>query len=443
MSAYACEPGRGSEPEVGWRWALQMARYHEVTVLTRANNKPVIEAELARMGEGEPRPEFAYFDLPDCLQRIKKRFSLHRPYYAWWQRMARQFVGELLKVRSFDIVHHVTFATYRSTPAVCGLGLPSIWGPVGGVESIPLGLLPWKHPGTLMVELLRNFDNALQTAFLGLTRMRALQSRIVLASTLQMKAAFHDLGIPARLMPTVGLDLGEMPRLGPAPAPSSGPLRLLYVGNLLALKGVDLALEALSQSGLDATLTLIGDGPFQRNLERLARRLGLADRVNFRGRLPRREVLASYPDFDAFVFPSLHDTGGFAVLEAMASSLPVLCLAVGGPEIAVRAGCGVCVPLGSRSKVVAELASVLRHFDQDRKGLAEMGRQARFSIEAHYDWDRKGAAMNEIYNELRRMTPPCVTTRSSESSSHHETDIDQSCYRHTDFAHACGNCGVF
>ena len=61
ISAYACEPGKGSEPEVGWQWALQMARFHDVTVLTRANNRASIEAEISRMDGAKPK--FIYFDL--------------------------------------------------------------------------------------------------------------------------------------------------------------------------------------------------------------------------------------------------------------------------------------------------------------------------------------------------------------------------------------------
>ena len=48
VSAYACEPAKGSEPGVGWRIAREMARYHEVWVLTRTNNRPSIAAALDR-----------------------------------------------------------------------------------------------------------------------------------------------------------------------------------------------------------------------------------------------------------------------------------------------------------------------------------------------------------------------------------------------------------
>src|SRR5215470_8353944 len=92
ISAYSCEPGKGSEPEVGWQWALQMARFHNVTVLTRSNNRAGIEAGLATVAEAG-RPRFIYYDLDPILLTLKRRFGLTRFYYALWQRDAWRFIS--------------------------------------------------------------------------------------------------------------------------------------------------------------------------------------------------------------------------------------------------------------------------------------------------------------------------------------------------------------
>src|SRR5260370_25550125 len=89
ISAYACEPFKGSEPEVGWQWALQMARFHEVTVLTRANNQQDIESGLAPLRGKQPVPEFIYHDETHYLLRLKKYFGATKFYYLLWQRSAR------------------------------------------------------------------------------------------------------------------------------------------------------------------------------------------------------------------------------------------------------------------------------------------------------------------------------------------------------------------
>ena len=93
MSAYACEPGKGSEPEVGWQWALQMARFHDVTVLTRANNRGPIEAALAALRGRQPLPEFVYHDRGTFLLDMKRHTKAVKLYYLLWQRSARNVAG--------------------------------------------------------------------------------------------------------------------------------------------------------------------------------------------------------------------------------------------------------------------------------------------------------------------------------------------------------------
>jgi glycosyltransferase involved in cell wall biosynthesis len=97
------------------------------------------------------------------------------------------------------------------------------------------------------------------------------------------------------------------------------------------------------------------------------------------------------------VFPSLHDTGGYAVIEAMFNELPVICLDCGGPAVAVREKCGIKVPLDSRDKVVADLALAIRLYSRYRAPLLADGKEARKVVLEHYDWDMKGQEMNLRY----------------------------------------------
>src|SRR3954463_16136226 len=124
ISAYACEPGKGSEPEVGWQWALQMARFHDVTVLTRGNNRPVTEPALEGLKGKQPLPHFVYHDRGPGLLEFKRLCKAHKIYYLLWQRSAREVVARLHEVHRFDLMHHVTFAAFRYPIAVWGHGAP-------------------------------------------------------------------------------------------------------------------------------------------------------------------------------------------------------------------------------------------------------------------------------------------------------------------------------
>jgi glycosyltransferase involved in cell wall biosynthesis len=126
-------------------------------------------------------------------------------------------------------------------------------------------------------------------------------------------------------------------------------------------------------------------------------RLGLQKQMDFPGRLPRAEVLKLDADFDVWMFPSLHDTGGYAVIEAMNCGLPVICLDCGGPRVVVRDGAGIRVPLGSRGAVIAGLAAAIRRYESDRALLAQHGAAARQIVAEHFDWNKKGEQLNEIY----------------------------------------------
>lgn len=397
ISAYACEPNKGSEPEVGWQWALQMARFHDVTVLTRENNRAAIESELEWLRGKQPLPRFLYHDRSQFLLDFKRRSKSVKWYYLLWQHSAREVVAILQAEHSFDLLHHVTFAGFRYPTAIWGHGVPTLWGPVGGIESVRASLLPWRHFTSMLVETLRGLNNFVQAAPFQALTQRSQASTRILASTREMQEAFHRLGFQSQLMPTIGLKARELP-FHPHER-SRGPLRLLFVGNIITLKGVDLALEALKESGIDATLTLFGTGNYQIAAQRLTHRLGLADRVFFKGRLPRLELLKIYPDYDVFVFPSLHDTGGYVLIEAMLNELPAVCLDCGGPAVAVAGGCGTKVPLGRRRQVIAGLAQALRQYDADRTLITSHGKAAREHILKQYDWDTKGLEMAKVYAE--------------------------------------------
>lgn len=137
MSAYSCEPGRGSEPGVGWNVVREVAKHHEVWVLTRPDeSKAVIEAELAR--NPVPNLHFVYFTLPfwkDSL-RLGQSGAMQIHYYLW--QIQAYFVAQRLhREIGFDVVHHVTFVKYSTPCFLSLLPVPLVWGPVGGGESAP------------------------------------------------------------------------------------------------------------------------------------------------------------------------------------------------------------------------------------------------------------------------------------------------------------------
>jgi glycosyltransferase involved in cell wall biosynthesis len=175
----------------------------------------------------------------------------------------------------------------------------------------------------------------------------------------------------------IGISETEIPS---APVPENeNASRILYCGQLISWKGPELAVRAFARAASrlpGATLTFIGDGAEQPNLQRIASDLGVSDRVEWKAHVSRSEMLSLYRKFSLFFFPSLHDSGGMVVLEALANGLPVLCLNLGGPGLIVDESCGLAVDVQSKNvqQVVSELESALLRLSgsgESRKLLAQ------------------------------------------------------------------------
>lgn len=140
---------------------------------------------------------------------------------------------------------------------------------------------------------------------------------------------------------------------------------------------------------------VIGAGPHEPALRRLADELGVADRVDWRGQLPHPDALAAARDADLFVMPSIDEAFGVAYVEAMAAAMPAVgALGEAGPTEIADAGDGITlVPPGD----VGALARALDDLLADPKVRRAQGAAARSTVAAAFTWERCGAATVAAY----------------------------------------------
>jgi glycosyltransferase involved in cell wall biosynthesis len=359
LSAYACEPNRGSEPEVGWQRALHMlALADEVWVLTRSNNRAVIEADPLSHAPGL---HFIYYDLPRWALKLKKQAWFLPVYFVLWQWGAYRLAARRHRDKPFDYAYHVTFASIRSGSFMGRLGIPFVIGPIAGGERAPFRLrrsMPIRGKASELLRdlgiLFQRYSPLTRPAFAAAERIyvTTADSLRLIPPKWRTKTAVH------LAIATAGHAVQNDVR-----RPPDFP-RFVFAGNLLYLKGVHLAIRALAQAKAtipDATLTLIGDGLAEGWLRAVAKRCGVAHAVEFAGRVPRQKLVNSFQSYTALVFPSLHDSGGLVVLEALSKGLPVLCLDLGGPGIIVNGSCGIVVSTAhsQEAKIVTDIANAM------------------------------------------------------------------------------------
>jgi glycosyltransferase involved in cell wall biosynthesis len=398
LSAYGCEPGKGSEAGVGWNSVQQAARFHDVWVLTQTQVHQAIEAALSR--RPIPSVRFVYVDLPPWALFWKKGLWGRELHYYLWQ-LAAYFVGRKLhREVGFDLVHHVTVVRYWMPSFLALLPVPFIWGPVGGGESAPDAFRAGFSVRGKISEALRDIGRALGELdpFVRLTAERAA---IGLATTEETAERMRTLGCKRlRVLPQVGLAQEEIERLSGLPLRHSGPFRLISVGRLLHWKGFHLGLRAFAQFQREFPASeywIVGDGPERKGLESLARRLGVAGSVTFWGTVPRHGVFERLAECDALVHPSLHESGGYVCSEAMAAGRPVICMELGGPAVQVSGETGVRVRVSTPERAIAEISKAMSRLANDPVLRARMGLAARRRVETLFRWDDKGHFLSALY----------------------------------------------
>jgi glycosyltransferase involved in cell wall biosynthesis len=398
ISAYACEPDKGSEPGVGWNWAKQIARFHEAWVITRPNNRASIESALS--ASTNSGLHFIYVDPPKWITFWKKKQRGVRTYYYLWQIAAFFKAKALMNTQKFDLCHHVTFVNDWLPAFFALLPLPFIWGPIGSHPPVPLNFIPNRK-----AQLLEFVRRAVQACFraadpffyLSLFKARkiimisdCLVSRYPFLLVSSKKFTFFPAISIEQLKETQSQVAGEH------------SIVLSSVGRLIYIKGFDLTIRAFAgavQSHPQMELKIIGDGSERSNLQKTARELKVEEKILFEGELARHKVYDELSASDIFIFPSF-EGGGMVVLEAMATGLPVICLDYGGPGQMVTEECGIKIKPMTPEQTIKDLSEAILKLVQNPEMRKIMGRAGRKRALQVYNWNLKGDLIRKMYSEI-------------------------------------------
>ena len=396
ISAYSCDPTRGSEPGVGWNLVREVARRHRVWAITRRKNEAVISAELQRAPL--PKLRMVYFDLPKPLLAWKKGQLGIEVYYRLWQSLTRKLIEDLRRDVRLDLTQHVTFVRYWAPTALADVSTPFIWGPVGGGETAPAAFLRDFDRRGRVYEFVRHQARRCGEAAPSVRRA-ARRTALGLAVTEETRARLLAIGTKrVELFSAMGLDRAAYDSFSRVPAAPAGTLRFISMGRLLHWKGFHLGLKAFAAAAIpQSEYWIVGDGPERANLSDLVRRLGLTDRVRMWGSQARPSALEKLAACHVLVHPSLHDSGGWVCLEAMAAGKPVLCLDLGGPAALVTERTGIKVSAHNPQQAVSDLANAMTGLGTNPDLRHTMGEAARERVRDEYIWERKADRLDAFY----------------------------------------------
>ncbi len=345
VSAAACNPKYGSESAVGWKTVLALARSHDVHVLTALENREDI-AEYARRG-GVSNVSFTYFGraAPYHPNRLIARAQSWLRYLQWTNELLRQATC-VNKTRSFDLVHHVTVSSYRVASPLWKLGLPFVFGPIGGGEKLPRVAASSMSRGQRIHESIRAIANN-SAPFSRKLRQTIRNSAVLIASNKPTAEKLLALGgdpKAIRILPVVFFSEDQIQDIRRKPKTYSDRINCLKIfssGMLEGRKGLSIALHAVRLAidvGLSIDFTIPSRGPEFSHLKQLATKLGLSSVVRFPDSLPRDEYWDKLFSADVYMAPSLRDNCPATLLEAMlARCVPIVANCNGPGEIVSEA----------------------------------------------------------------------------------------------------------
>ena len=403
VSAYACEPGLGSEIGVGWHWVLEMSKYFELWVLTRESNRGTIEPWIAEHPEYD-NIHWLYFDLPKWARFWKKGLRGVRTYYNLWQMLTNGIVRRTMQANGIKVFHHLTYGNVLWKVSSYGQRQCFIWGPVGGLETIPKEFSQHYGRRNRLIERVRRAAVAMLPLNSGLKK-RCRNADLILCKT----EITRDL-LPASCRPKAVLQTDvavvSMPEALATRRADDGVLRLITVGRLDAWRGFDLCIEALAgaleaQPGADIRLTIVGSGSDEERLRGIAEARGMAGKVTFAGKVPLetyKELLASS---DVVINAALKEGAVTVAFDSMGMGKPLICLDTTGYTRYFNDSYAEVIKLGSRVETIKRLSIAILKM-KDKELCLKMGLKA-YEAGRKFIWEERGKEIVLLFDRKLKL----------------------------------------
>jgi glycosyltransferase involved in cell wall biosynthesis len=383
-----------------------------VWVLTAGYHRLDVEEAMRHQPENSGRLHFAYVEEKPWHYRptptwIKIENSILKPIMNWAYRLwlhDASILGEQLHSEiGFDLAHQITYVGFRFPGHFWRLGIPFVWGPIGGLENTPWELLPTMGSRGAIYYGARNLVNSIHRRFLQQPRkaLAAAGPGVIAATSGIRRELQRWYGVDSEVICEVGLPAKTADKC--SLRGNGEPLRIAWSARHLPGKALHLLFRALTRlpESLDWRLDVYGDGPSTITWQRLAARLDLNHQLVWHGQVSRGEALAGLKSAHVFVITSLKDLTSTVILEALANGVPVVCPDHCGFTDVVNEGCGVKIPIRNVREFQAGLSRAIVEIARDESMRRRLAQGALLRTR-DYSWEVKAQAINRVYSRVLR-----------------------------------------
>lgn len=402
--AVSCDPYNGSEDKIGWNVPWEMSKTENVWIVTRRDLKKSIDKFL---GDNEKRKlKMVYVEMPEICNKVFKGM-LQSAKLLVWQRKAYPIVEKICRNEKIDIIHQITPIEFRAIGKYGKIeGVKFICGPLGGGEYIPSGLKKYAFRSVLM-ETIRKMINVLSRRKLIKKKKIAQCDYIMFANSetkefLLKRYKDNEIlrNIQTEVVSEIAIDKKEIIE---KKVRKNKKVIFLVAGRMIYRKGHRFLIDALKKipKDLEYECRIVGVGPELKKIQRECNESKLSEKVVFVGSIPYTKMQEQYLEADVLIMPSIRETTGSVLLEALSKGLPIITIARFGENIILDNDCAWLYD-GRDNKTFVE--SLTEKLIECIENCGEIENKSINAIETakKYTWQNKGRHYHNIYTNIVR-----------------------------------------
>lgn len=387
ISAYACEPFKGSEQAVGWNIALGLAKTNEVHVITRSNNKEFIEPNIPK--EIREHLHFHYYD-SEIFKKFKQKEKGIYLYYIAWQFGIMGLAKRVIKQYGIEYAIHLTMGSIWMPTFIAFLPVKFIWGPIGGGEAIPASFIKTLSIRGQLLQYLRY-----------ILKYSIYVNPLILFSAIKAETIFYRTEMTRDLLPKPlqkkclfladGAIEQSIIKSHIRKEREDNAVKFVATSRFIHTKNIVTIIEAmrLVPSELNIMLTLVGSGPEEKRIKKMISEYQLENKIEHISSVPREQVFKILENSDVYLFASLKEACNLSLLEAMAIGLPVVCLNWTGMALSTDESCAIRLKPSNPTQMPRDMADAIIKLAKNREMRYSMGKAARDRISKVFNWQTK------------------------------------------------------
>lgn len=393
--AFPCNPYVGSESKIGWNIPIESVKQgNNVTVFTIKDMKSDIENYIKK--NGDINIDFHYVDLPKAFKKFLKKLPTIklRAYHRLIYRKIKEFLKD---GKNIDIIHQITPVEFRNIGNYYKIkNTKFIVGPVGGGEYIPKSLKYYskKH---LHIEIVRRLLNIVSKWCLKINKTK-IKNTIILYANSETKNYLNIKSKYNIITPEIGVKETEFIK-NTISKKEKEEIVFIVCGRLVYRKGHEFLLDTLKgiSKEYDYKVRIIGRGIEHFHIKEMINNdKYLKKHVEIVGSISFDRIKEEYKNADVLIMPSLRETTGSVILEAMSKGVPVITMNQYGAKEIVNDGCGYTYSGTNKNEIMQNLRECIIDCIEDRSKLS-IKKNLCINEAYKYLWRNKVIYYNEIY----------------------------------------------